>query len=705
MPSVSQLFFPDRVAVVGATDRPGSIGRAIMENLLADFSGDLVAVNPSRSTVLGVDCHDSVGDVPDPIDLVIVVVPASVVREVIEEAADVGVKHFVVISAGFAEVGEEGAERERAISELAADRDLIVVGPNSLGIIDTDTGLNATFAEQNAMEGTISFMSQSGAFVTAVLDWAWDREIGFRQIVSLGNEAVVDEVDLLHTWADDDRTDVILGYVEDVKRGRPFIDAATAVTRSTPVVLLKSGRSAVGARAAASHTGAMAGSERAYETAFRQAGVIRADTVEELFDYGRVLAAQPPMTGDRIAIVSNAGGPGVLAADAVGETGLQLAEFEGATREELGTILPDEASVTNPLDIIGDAPIERFTTVLHEVVADSTVDGLVVIACPTAIFDHEDLAREIGAITQETEIPTVTCLMGGAAGVAASRVLDTFDVPNFFDPSRAIRSVAVLARYRDLGERDPDPPTEFPVDRDRARAVIADADAEGRRHLGPEAMGILDAYGIDTPAGDVVTSVVDAETVADRLDGPVVMKVVSPDIVHKSDIGGVRIGVDPGDVGDVYGELLAAVENHDPDAELLGIQLQEQLDMDRGVEVIAGMSRDEQFGPVVMFGLGGIFVEMIGDVAFRIAPFGHDAAREMTREIETASMLRGARGREAVNIDAIVDVLQRLSQLVTDHPEIAELDVNPLLTTPEAAIAVDFRMRIDREFDPPESGE
>lgn len=696
------MFEPERVAVVGGTDREGSIGRAIMENLLESFTGEVIPVHPYKPSILGVRAVASVGEIDPPADLGIVVVPAGVVGEVVAELADAGVRDVVVISGGFAETGDAGRQRQADLAAFAEARGLNLVGPNSLGIINTANGLNATFAQQTADSGSISLMSQSGAFITAVLDWAVERGLGFRHVVSLGNEAVLDEVDFVTAWRDDPETTVVLGYVEDIGRGERFVETAAATTRDTPIVVLKSGRSAAGARAAASHTGALAGSDRAYDAAFAQAGIIRADSVQELFDYGRVLAAQPPLGTDGVAIVSNAGGPAVLAADAVARGPLELAGFSDATRDALARVLPATATVANPLDIIGDADLERFEETLSLVVADEAVGGVVVMACPTALFDHADLAAVIGEVTDGYSEPVIGCLMGGQAAAAASRQLGAYGIPNFFDPVRAVDSMAVLGRYRRIRRRRPDPPVRFEVDDDRARRVLEEAVRAGRSQVGAEAMGLLDAYGIRVPAGEVVGTAEAAERVARRVGGPVVMKIVSPDIVHKTDIGGVRVGVDRSDVAGVFEELVELAASHDPGAEVLGVQVQELVAVEAGVETIAGMTRDAQFGPLVMFGLGGIFVEVFEDVAFRLAPFGPRTARAMTGELRAAPLLDGVRGRPSVDTGAVADLLQRVGQLVTRYPVIRELDINPLIAGPSGAIAVDFRatLDLDRAGDP-----
>jgi len=683
---------------VGATDREGSVGRAITANLLADFDGEVLAVNPTKDEVLGLRCYDAVGDVPD-VDVAVVVVPPSIVLDAIREAGESGVRNVVVITAGFGESGSEGASRERELREIADEYDLNVVGPNSLGIMNTALGLNATFGPENAQPGSISFMSQSGAFVTAVVDWANDRNLGFHNVVSLGNKAVLDESDFVREWGDDPETDVILGYLEDVVDGREFVSAARDVTRDTPVVVVKSGRTEAGASAAASHTGAIAGSERAYEAALDQAGVLRVESVQDLFDFGSILAGQPVPEGDGVAIVTNAGGPGVMTTDAVGDSDLSLASFSDETLDEFREVLPDEANIYNPVDIIGDAPVERFADALEIALADPNVDAAVVLACPTAPLSFEELADTVVDLSAGHETPIATTLMGGSSTRAASETLSEAGIPTYFDPARAVRSLDALREYRTISRREYAEPETFDVDREAAQEILERAARRDTNRLGVEAMGLLDAYGIPTPAGDIVDDRTEAVRAAEEVGGgdDVVMKIVSPDILHKSDIGGVAVGVPPDEVGDTYEDLVTRARNYQPDATILGVQVQEMLDTDDAVETIVGTNRDPQFGPLVMFGLGGIFVEILEDATFRVAPVSEPSAREMIGEIDAAPLLRGARGREPVDESGIVETIQRLSQLVTDFPAIVELDVNPLVARPDGVSAVDVRLTIDQE--------
>ena len=698
MSDLSALFDPDRVAVVGATDREGSVGRALLENL-ASFDGEVIPVNPNRETVLGAECYPEIGAVPDvaSVDLAVVAVPAAAAVDVVREVGTAGIGTVVVVTAGFSEAGERGERRERELIEVAEEYDLDLLGPNCVGVISTPAGLNATFARGTPPEGSISLVSQSGAFIAAVLGWAAQHGVGFRHVVSLGNEAVLDEVDFLAEWGADPETDVVLAYLEDIDEGRAFIETAREVTSHTPVVVIKSGRTAAGAEAAASHTGSMAGADQAYRAGFHEAGVLRAMDVEEVFDFGQVLEGGPLLDRDDIAVVTNGGGPGVLAADSVGDSRLRMAEFDEEVRATLADLLPDEADVRNPLDVIGDADVDRFGRALDAVLGAGTVGGAVVICVPTAVFEFEALADVVGELQERHGKPVVTCLMGGAEADRAAERLESYGIPNYFDPARAVTSLEALADYREVTERSYEPPAAFDVDRERAREVLAGAVERGVDRLGVEAMDLLDAYGIPTPGGGLAGSGSAARELAEGIGGPVVMKLVSPDIVHKSDVGGVEVGVPVEAVPDTYRRIRERATEHDPDATLLGVRVEALVDPEESTETIVGVNRDEQFGHLLMFGLGGIFVQVFEDTSFRVAPVSEHEAREMTDEIKAAPMLRGARGRTPADLDAVVETIQRVSQLVTDFPAITELDVNPLVAAPDGVYAVDLRLTVDRE--------
>ncbi len=688
------LFDPDRVAVIGATERHGSVGAAITRNLLDSFDGEVVPVNPNAETVFGVDALDSVTEAAD-VDLAVVTVPAAIVLDVLEECGRTGIRNVVVITAGFSEAGSEGAALERRLVELAATYDLNVVGPNSLGVMSTPAGLNATFGPDEAHPGRLSFMSQSGAFITAVVDWANDQHIGFKDVVSLGNEAVLDETDFLQAWGDDPGTDVVIGYLEGIDDGRAFIETARRVTRETPVLLVKSGRTEAGARAASSHTGSLAGSDRAYEAGLAQAGVLRADSVQDLFDAAQMLSGQPIPDGERVAVVTNAGGPGVMTTDAIGASSLSLASFSVDTVDRLRSVLPDAANVHNPVDVLGDADVERFRDALAVVVEADTVDMVVVLTAPTAVLAYDHLAAALVDLQDDHDLPIAACLMGGRRVREPRARLSEAGIPSYFDPARAVDSLDALARYARIRERTWGEPTTFDVDTARARGVLGRVESRADNRLGLEAMELLEAYGIPVPESEIVDSADEAYRFANDVGGAVAMKIVSPDVVHKSDVGGVKVGVALEDVRDAYEEIVTRIRNYQADATIYGVQVQELVDVDVGVETIVGMNRDPQFGPLLMFGVGGIFVEVLEDTTFRVAPVSEREARAMIDEIDSAPLLRGARGREPVDVDAVVTTIQRLSQLAVDFPAILELDVNPLVALPDGVQAIDLRLTVD----------
>ncbi|WP_435185161.1 acetate--CoA ligase family protein [Halobellus sp. EA9] len=695
MGELSELFAPERIAVVGATDRDGSVGRAIMENLLDSFAGEVVPVNPKRESVFDRPARDGVGETDA--DLAVIVVPPDVAVESVREAGEAGIGNVVVITAGFGETGSEGAARERELKDVAEAYDLNLVGPNSLGIMSTPVGMNATFGPEDADAGRMSFMSQSGAFITAVLDWANEQGIGFKDVVSLGNKAVLDESDFVDAWGTDPDTDVIIGYLEGIDDGQRFIRSAREVTQDTPIVLVKSGRTDAGAQAASSHTGTIAGSDEAYEAGLEQAGVIRAETVQELFDAARVLESQPVPERDGVAVITNAGGPGVMTTDAIGDSRLSMATFADDTLEAFREALPAGGNVYNPVDVVGDADNERFRDAVDVALGDENVGSVIVLACPTAVLDYEQLARDTVALQEEHEKPVAACFMGGARVEAAEAPLAEAGIPNYFDPARAVDGLDALSRFRDISEREYDEPTAFDVDRERAREILSSVEDRADTRLGVEAMDLLDAYGIQTPDGDIVDAPADALEVAEGIDGDVVMKIVSPDILHKSDIGGVKVGVPHEEVYDAYEDLVSRARNYQPDATIIGVQVQEMVDLDDGVETIVGMNRDPQFGPLLLFGLGGIFVETLEDTTFRVAPVSEAEAETMTEEIDAAPLLRGARGRDPVDVAGVAETIQRLSQLATDFPAILELDINPLVATPDGVKAVDVRLTVDPE--------
>jgi acetyltransferase len=695
MRDLSGLLFPKSVAVVGASQNPDTVNHAIFKNVTSGFPGPIYAVNPKYQEVLGRPCFPRLEDLPEPVDLVVIAIPARLVNQVLVSCGKLGIKNIVVISAGFKEAGEEGARREQELVRIAREYDLNVLGPNCFGLISTRVGLNTTFAPRGAQPGDVAFMSQSGAFCSSVLDWAWEEGLGFSQFVSLGNKAVLNEVDFLQAFAADPQTEVIVAYLEGIADGPRFLEVAREVTRTKPVVILKSGRYEAGARAVSSHTGTLAGSDEAYQAAFRKCGVIRAYSVEELFDYAYTLAKQPLPQGRRVGIVTNAGGAGVMATDAVEREGLEVARFSPATSRRLSEGLPPAASVYNPVDILGDAPPERYRRALELVAGDENVDLLVALSAPHPLLSFRELAEILAQARRDSQKPLVCSFMAGELGEEAEALLEEAGIPSFFDPARAVRSLRALVDYAELRRRPRQPPRQFPVDRATARKIIETAWEEGRPRLGVEAQRLLACYGIPVAKGGLARTPKQAGELAQKLGEKVVLKVVSPDIVHKSDVGGVRVGVPAREAEREAWRMLERLRQRLPEAELRGLWVQELLPP--GQEVIVGVVRDPIFGPLIMFGLGGVYVEVLKDVAFGVAPLSPSEAQELIQSIRAFPILRGVRGVPGVDLGGLAEVLERVARLAVDLPEIMELDINPLMCYPDRVVAVDLRLTVSKE--------
>jgi acetyl coenzyme A synthetase (ADP forming)-like protein len=694
------FFKPESVAVVGASRDPEKLGYAVVSNLKeAGFPGRIYPINPKADEILDLKAYPSVLDVPDSIDLVVIVIPYPFVPDVLEQCGQKGVPAVVVITAGFREAGREGLERELELVDIAKRYGLRLIGPNCLGVIDTSTPLNASFAPGTPPTGPIAFMSQSGALGTAVLDIAMAGRIGFSKFVSLGNKADVSEIDLLEALVDDPDSKVILIYVEGVPDGQRFIEVARQVTRKKPVVAIKSGVTASGSRAVSSHTGSLAGSEAAYKAAFNQAGVIRATSMEALFDYALVFAYQPLLRGDRIGIVTNAGGPGILATDALEHANLEIPRLDGKTVEALEEYLPGAASAANPVDVLGDALADRYEHAVKLVLDDPNVDGVMVILTPQAMTEIEKTAEVVGCLSQEAVKPVVGCFMGEARIEAGIEILRKYGVPNYPFPERAATALAAMSAYRCEMQRpvfEPEPCTTcIPV----VRELFDKVRAEGRVSIGDlEAWDILKAYDFPIPQSRLAKTPDEAVAIAEEIGYPVVLKIASPDILHKTDVGGVKVNLRSAtDVRDAFDLMVYRAGRYVPGANIWGCQVQQMVQ--GGREILLGMSRDPQFGPLVAFGLGGIYVEALKDVAFRVAPFSRQEAEEMIHEVRSFPLLEGVRGEPPADLGAIVDALMKVSRLVTDFPEIVELDINPLMVFEEGhgAMAIDMRLVLASE--------
>jgi acetyltransferase len=700
---LNSFFEPKSVAVIGASTNPVKLGHAVLKNLIdggyVDF-GKIYPINLKSKEILGQKAYPSVLDVPDQIDLAVIVIPYKFVPEAIRICGEKGIPAAVVISAGFREAGREGLERELDLINITKESNIRLIGPNCLGIIDTYTPLNASFAAGTPPKGPMGFMSQSGALGTAVLDIALAGRLGLSKFVSLGNKADVDEIDLVKAWQDDANTGVILIYVEGMPNGQEFIKIAREVTKKKPIVAIKSGVTQSGSRAVSSHTGSLAGSEQAYHAAFQQAGVLRAPSMQSLFDMALALGYQPPLRGDRIAIITNAGGPGILATDALERSGMSLSRFELETIRTLEEQLPDAASAANPVDVLGDARADRYSFALETVSTDPNVDGLMIVLTPQAMTEIESTAHAVGTLAEKTDKPIIACFMGEAEVQAGITVLQDHGVPNYPFPERAARSFKAMSDYREVVKRPTPEFVTYDVDNETVLSIFNKVLSDGRVTIGDfEAREILTAYDIKIPQSAIAASPEEAIVNANKIGYPVVLKIASPDILHKTDVGGVKVGLSSQEeVRDAYELMVYRAQRYLPEARIWGCLVQEMVPSG-GIEVLVGMNRDPQFGPLVTFGLGGIYVETLKDVTFRVAPFSRQEAHDMLTEIRAHALLDGVRGQPAVDKDAIVAILLRIGQLVQDFPQILELDINPLIVYPrsQGAIAIDMRLVLSNE--------
>ncbi len=694
---LESFFNPRSVAVIGASREVGKVGHDVLHNLIQyGYAGRIYPVNPKADNILGLPCFPSVRDIPGEVDLAVMVIPAKFCLDATRDCAAKKVPALIIITAGFKETGREGAELERKVVEIANANGMRIIGPNCLGLINTPEKLNASFAAGMPEKGDIAFMSQSGAFGTAVLDWAIGEKIGFSKFISVGNKADVDETTLLEAVGADHDTRVMLGYIESVQRGEEFMRAAREITRRKPVILFKSGMSAAGAKAASSHTGALAGSDNAYAAAFRQSGVLRAREVVDLFDWGLAFSYQKGIGGPNVALVTNAGGPGIIATDAVERSRLQMAALAKETVDALHKALPPAANFYNPINVLGDARAERYDVALRAALGDPNVHGVVVILTPQTSTEPLPTAEAIAKAAAEYGKPVVASFMGGPRVVEGFRYLMAHRVPTYPFPERAVAAMDALYRHRLWLDTPAGEVCAFPVLKDKVAAIFQQSRAAGRLELGEqEAREVISAYGFKVPRSALATTHEEAVAAAREIGLPVVMKISSPDILHKSDVGGVRVGV--ATELEVVGAFTAIIESARrklPQADISGVLVQEMIR--GGRETILGMTRDAQFGPMIMFGLGGIYVEVLKDVSFRIAPLTRRDAEEMVAEIRSVRLLRGVRGQPSADFDALIEGLLRLSQLVVDFPEIVEMDLNPLAVFPKGGgtVAMDARLAL-----------
>ncbi|AWB10741.1 MAG TPA: CoA-binding protein [Thermodesulfobium narugense] len=694
MDKLDMFFKPKSIAIIGASNEEKKLGYAVLKNIIdGGYEGNIYPINPKADYILGYKCYKSVLDISGDLDLAVFVIPSKFVNPVMRECAQKGIKGAIVITAGFKETGLEGAKLERELKEIVKSNNIRLVGPNVLGLIDTHNNINASFASFMPKRGNIGFISQSGAFATAIMDWAAANNIGFSKFISIGNKADVNEIDLLEVLKDDSYTDVILMYLESIDNGRAFMEIAYKTSKVKPIIVLKSGTTAAGAKAATSHTGSLAGSDQAYTCAFKQCGVIRASTVEDLFDLAIGFAYQPLLNGNNIAIVTNAGGPGIMASDAIENFGLRIANLSNDTVEELRKNLPSAAAVYNPVDVLGDALADRYEFALSKVLKDENVDGIMIILTPQVYTQVMETAESI-VRAKDPKKPIFSIFMGGKTILAATKYLMENSIPNYSFPERA-GFVFKSMHDRRVWLNKPEPIyRKFDTKFELAAKSLRSEDRKKRPSLGDwEVREVFEGYGFSLPKTLLATTSLEASDFAEELGFPVVMKIASPDILHKTDVGGVKVGLKNKDeVIRAFDDIMISARRYFPDAEIWGVSIQQMLPP--GKDVIIGSVKDPQFGHMIMFGLGGIYVEVLKDVSFRIVPVSESDALNMIREIKSFKLLSGIRGEKGVDQNAIVDAILRVSNLVTDFPEIVELDINPLRVFEEGAVAIDMRLTV-----------
>ncbi len=691
------FFYPETVAVIGASSTPGKVGHTIVANMIeAGFAGRVIPVNPKGGEIQGLPVTSNVADLPKGLDLAVISVPLKFVMPTMHELAKIKVRSCIVITAGFKEVGKEGWYLEQELKELCQEHNIVLLGPNCLGMMNTATGVNASFAAGQPHPGNIAFFSQSGALCVAILDWAAGETIGFSKFVSLGNKAALDEADMLEYLSDDKDTRVILGYIENVENGLKFLEKAEQICRIKPVIMIKSGTTAAGAKAASSHTGAIAGSDQAYEAAFKKVGIIRVHDVEVLFNLAEAFSNQPLPKGPNLAIVTNSGGPGILAADTTANSSLHLARPTTATLDRLQAILPSYAAVYNPIDIIGDADAKRYRKTLEAVADDSMVHSVLVLLTPTASVDIEGTAQAIiDVATKHSNKPFFACFMGRKRVSVGTAMLKRAGIPCYSFPEPAVKSLASMYDYFLSCQKTPEPVWESQRNLEEARAVLDEAEAKGALEIVEfQAQQVLAAYNLPTPKTILARSSDDAAAAAAKIGYPVVMKIASPDISHKSDVGGVKVNIaDEEALRKTFWDITSRAQKMRPEAFIVGCLIQEMAAAG-SKEVIIGFKRDEQFGPLIMFGLGGIYVEVLKDIAFKLAPMSQRDAFEIVRDIKSYMLLKGVRGEEPVNFQALEEIVLAMSQLAMDFPQVVEAEFNPVLVGPKQAVVADVRMTL-----------
>ena len=684
--SESVFLSPKSIAVIGASDKQGSVGRAITSNIMNGYKGIVYPISPTRETVFDQKAYKSVLDVPGFIDLAVVITKNTIVPVVLEECGKKKIKGAIVITAGFKEVDEEGKKLEQQLKDIATKYGVKVIGPNCLGVMNLEpqTMMNSTFLKITPKSGKIALVSQSGAICAALVEDASAQGIGFSAVVSMGNKADMTEIDILKMLADHEQTKVIVMYLEDMGDGQEFLKVCKQITKNNkkPILVLKSGRSPEGAKAAMSHTGALMGSDEIYDAVIKQSGAIRVDTMEELFDYATAFSKQPLPTEGDLVIVSNAGGPAIISTDSCSKLGIKMAKIE-EIRPKIDAVIPPWGSSRNPVDIVGDADFNRFENVLNEVLAHKNVGSVISMCTPSATLDYDKLAEVIVKMSKKYKKTMLASLMGLDEGITNREILANGDVPYYTYAEGSIRALKAMLRFADWIKTPEGNIAKFDVDKEKASKVFDKVKEEGRTNLlEEEGLEILSAYGFPLPKSILAKTEDEAVEAANKIGYPTVMKIASPQIVHKSDAGGVKVNLSSDkEVRDAFKVIVDNAKKYDSKAEIKGVLIVEMVK--GGKEMIIGSKLEPGFGPVVMLGMGGIYVEILKDVTFRLAPLTDQEANDMISSIKTKKLLEGVRGEKPSDVGKLSECIQRLSQLVTDFREIKELDMNPVLVMEE----------------------
>lgn len=682
----NSIFYPKSIAVIGASRTPKTVGNDLIKNLVQQgFSGKVYPVNPNADEIYGLPVYHSVSEIPESIDLALVAVPAKFVTQVISEAADKGAKGAIVISAGFKEMGN--LELEQELAQVCKDKNIALIGPNCLGVINPEIHMNSSFASIMPNFGDIAFISQSGALCSSVLDYAKEFNLGFSKFMSIGNKALVDEVELLRYFAEDPQTKVIAMYVEQLENANSFIEMAKSIAQSEnpkPIIILKSGRTSAGAAAIASHTGSLAGGDSAYQALFAQSGVIRANTIRELFEYIDIFSHNPLVPVSNVAIITNAGGPGVVATDEASTDELPLATISEKTQAQLREFLPAAANVKNPIDILGDAKADRYKQTLEILCNDSEIDSIMVLLTPQSTTEVEETAKAIVELRHQCTKPIVVSFMGKETVDNSIQLLERNGISTTTFPELGLRGLAAMKKFMEFNQQSSEASFAFTdISQEIASSILTIEIENGRTQL-PEAtaLEVFEAYQLPTLKRMILSSAKDVETASSYFTTPVALKIISPDILHKSDAGGVMLNVAPNEIEREFQALLQRVKQNVPDAKLDGV-LAVEMAPKGGLELIVGANQVPGLGMMVMVGLGGVYVEVFKDISFGFAPLSQDFTQQMIERLRILPILSGARGQSGYDIPSLIDVIGRVSQLVSDHPEISELDINPLLVLPK----------------------